>query len=147
MAGSLNSHTIVGNVGKDPTIKTVGDSKVANFSVATSESWTKNGEKQERVQWHNCVVWGKLAEIVEKYVSKGSKILLTGQVETRKYEKDGREIYTTETVLRGFDSKLLLLSSKGERSDADDSSSGYAAASGGGTASKPNYDEMGEIPF
>ena len=139
MAGDLNRATLVGRAGKDPSIKTMnsGD-KVANFSIATSESWTKNGEKVEKTQWHNIVVWGKLADIVEKYVKKGDKLLVEGAIETREYEKDGVKKYTTEIVLRGFDSKLLLLGSKdggGQREQAPTQ------------AAADPYDDMGDIPF
>lgn len=124
MAGSLNVATLIGNVGKDPEIREVGDGKVANFSLATSESWTKDGEKKERTTWHNIVIWGKLAEVVEKYVTKGSKLYIQGAIETRKYEKDGQDRYVTEIVLRGFDSKMIMLDGKREG----------GAAAGGGTA-------------
>lgn len=113
MAGSMNKATILGNVGRDPDVKTMnsGD-KVANFSIATSESWTKDGERKEKTTWHNIVVWGKLADIVERYVHKGSKVLVEGMIEMRKYEKDGIERTAMEIVLRGFNSTLLLLDGK-----------------------------------
>ena len=139
MAGDLNRATLVGRAGKDPSIKTMnsGD-KVANFSIATSESWTKNAEKVEKTQWHNIVVWGKLADIVEKYVKKGDKLLVEGAIETREYEKDGVKKYTTEIVLRGFDSKLLLLGSKDGGGQREQASAQTAA---------DTYDDMGDIPF
>jgi len=120
MAGSLNKCLLIGNVGKDPEVREVGDSKVANFSLATSESWTKNGEKVEKTFWHNVVVWGKLADVIEKYVTKGSKLYIEGAVETRSYEKDGQTRYTTEIVLRGFDSKMIMLDGKRSGGDAGD---------------------------
>lgn len=144
MAGDLNRATLIGRLGKDPTIKTMnsGD-KVANFSLATSESWTKNGEKVEKTQWHNCVVWGKLADIVEKYVHKGDKLLIEGAIETRKYEQNGVEKYTTEIVLRGFDSKLLLLGSKQDGGTRQDTGGGGASAPATNIADDPDMD----IPF
>lgn len=148
MAGSLNRATILGHLGKDPEIRTMnsGD-KVANFSIATSERWTKNGEKVEKTHWHNIVVWGKLAEIVERYVKKGSKILIEGAIETREWEKDGVKRYSTEIILRGFDSKLILLGDKGERSDGGSSGYESASRSGGGTSQAPQLDDDGPIPF
>lgn len=142
MAGDLNRATLVGRAGKDPEIRTMnsGD-RVANFSMATSESWNdkSSGEKKERTSWHNIVVWGKLADIVEKYVKKGDKLLIEGAIETRKYEQNGVEKYTTEIVLRGFDSKLLLLGSKSDGGGQREQASAQTAAD--------TYDDMGDIPF
>ncbi len=116
---SLNQVSLIGNLGSDPQVKSMqnGD-KVANFSLATSERWTdkRSGEKREITEWHRVVIWGNLAEIVEKYVRKGSKIFVQGQLKTRKWtDKQGVERYTTEVVLNGFGSKMVMLSS--ERSD------------------------------
>ena len=153
MAGFLNRATILGHVGKDPTTKTMnsGD-KVANFSIATSESWTdkQSGEKKEKTQWHNIVVWGKLADIVEKYVRKGSKVFVEGAIETRKYEQNGVEKYTTEIVLRGFDTKLLLLDGKSDGAGrnpgaARDEDDPPPKTGGGGETTV--YDLDDEIPF
>ena len=110
---SLNKVCLLGRVGKDPDIRNTqkGD-KCANFSIATSESWKdKNtGEKQERTEWHNIVVWGKLAEITEKFVKKGTQIYIEGQLQTRKWQdKDGQDRYTIEVVLQGFNANLILL--------------------------------------
>ena len=153
MPGSLNRATILGPVGKDPTTKTMnsGD-KVANFSIATSENWTdkQSGEKKEKTQWHNIVVWGKLADIVEKYVRKGSKVFVEGAIETRKYEQNGVEKYTTEIVLRGFDAKLLLLDGKSDGAGhnpgaARDEDDPPPKTGGGGETTV--YDLDDEIPF
>lgn len=115
MAGSMNKAMLIGNVGKDPEIRSLssGD-KVANFSLATSKSWKdKNGEKREITQWHNIVVWNEgLVTIVDRYVRKGSKIAVVGEIETRKWEKDGQDRYTTEIVLNRFGSELHLLGDK-----------------------------------
>ena len=112
----MNMVMIIGNVGQDPELrKTQSGSSVANFSVATTERWkSKDGEKKEATEWHRVVVWGNLADIVEKFVSKGSKVAIVGKVKTRKWEKDGVERYSTEIVLDGFDAKLELLSPKAE---------------------------------
>ncbi len=115
---SLNKVTLIGNVGKDPESRLMqsGD-KVVSFSVATSESWKDKttGDKKERTNWHNIVVFNQhIADVIEKYVSKGSKIYIEGAMETRKYtDKDGNERYTTEVVLRQFDGKLVLLGESG----------------------------------
>lgn len=100
---------LIGNLGRDPEIRvTQGGGKVATLNVATSESWVKDGERQERTEWHRGVVFGKGAEVAEKYLKKGSKVYLEGRLQTRKWEKDGQEHYTTEIVV----DKLTLLDSK-----------------------------------
>jgi len=114
---SLNQVQLIGNVGQEPEVKAMqsGD-KVVNRSIATSESWKDKatGEKKERTQWHRVVVWNQgIAGVIEKYVHKGDKIFIQGQLETRKYEKDGTDHYTTEVVLRAFGGQLVLLGSKG----------------------------------
>jgi single-strand DNA-binding protein len=100
MAGSLNRCTIIGNLGKDPEIRSVGSGdKVANFSVACTESWKDKGtgEKKEKTEWVNCSAFGKLAEIVGEYVKKGKQVYVAGRMETRKWQdKDGADRYTTE---------------------------------------------------
>jgi single-strand DNA-binding protein len=117
MAGSVNKVFIVGNLGKDPEVRTMqsGD-KVANFSVATSESWKdkSSGEKQERTQWHNIVVFNQnIITVAEKYLKKGSKVFIEGQLETRKWtDNQGIEKYATEIVLRPFKGELTMISSK-----------------------------------
>lgn len=128
MSSSVNRAIIIGNVGKQPELRTMQDGKkVANFSIATSETWKdkSSGEKKEKTEWHRIVVFGNLAEIVEKYVHKGSKVYVSGSIQTRKWtDKDGAEKYTTEIVLQGFNSELVLLDGKpsGDRAanDGDD---------------------------
>jgi single-strand DNA-binding protein len=121
---SLNRATILGNVGKDPDIRTTqsGD-KIAAFPLATSESWTdkRSGERVEKTQWHSVVFEQRLVEIVDKYISKGSRVLVEGAVETRKWtDQRGDDRYTTEIVVRGFGGKILLLGDqrRGEQPDA-----------------------------
>ncbi len=146
MAGSINRVTLIGNVGKDPEIRTMRDgARVANLSIATSESWRdkSSGEKREKTEWHNVVVWNEgLVGVVEKYVSKGSKLYVEGQLQTRKWQdKDGSDRYTTEVVLKGFSAQIVLLSNKGgERQPGDepghdDARQSYGAPAGG---SKPS---------
>lgn len=119
MAGDLNQVTLIGRLGKDPEIRSLNNGdKVANFSIATSEHWkTKDGEKKEKTEWHNVVVWGNLVKVVEQYVHKGDKIMVQGKLTTEKYEKDGIDRYATKIVLTGYDAKLLLLGSKSDRND------------------------------
>jgi single-strand DNA-binding protein len=114
MAGSVNKVILVGNLGKDPEVKNLqGGKSVANFSIATSETWKdRDGERQEKTEWHNCQVWGEnLIKVVDKYLSKGDKVYVEGKVQTRKWEdQDGKDRYSTEIVVY----ELKMLSTKGE---------------------------------
>lgn len=114
MSGSLNRAQLIGNVGADPDIKALANGdRVANLSLATSESWTdkRTGEKRERTEWHRVTVWTPgLVGVVERYVKKGSKLFLEGAIRTRKWQdQSGVDRYSTEIVLAGFDSRLVLL--------------------------------------
>lgn len=113
---SVNKATLLGHVGKDPECKVFDNgNKVANFSVATTEKYTnKSGEKVENTEWHNIAVFGKLADVVEKYVKKGQHIYIEGKIKTRSWEKDGSKHYTTEIVLNGFDAVLQMVGGKNE---------------------------------
>lgn len=95
---SLNKVILIGNVGKDPEVRFVGTDKVANFTLATTETWKdRNGEKKENTEWHNIVVWRNSADVVEKYVKKGSQLYVEGKLTTRKWkDQSGNERYTTE---------------------------------------------------
>ena len=100
---SVNKAIIVGNLGRDPEVRYVNDTPVANFSVATTESWKdkQTGEWQEKTEWHRVVAWRYLAERVEKTMSKGKQVYVEGKLETRKWtDKDGNDKYTTEIVAR-----------------------------------------------
>ena len=117
---SLNKVQLIGNLGRDPDIRhnQAGD-PIANLSVATSESWRdkQTGDKRERTEWHRVVIFGKVAEVAEKYLRKGSKIYLEGQLQTRKWtDQSGQDRYTTEIVLRPYRGELVMLS--GNRDDA-----------------------------
>lgn len=117
MAGSINKVILVGNLGKDPEIKmTTSGSKIANLTVATSESWKdkQSGEKQEKTEWHRVVVFNQgLADIAEKYLHKGSKVYVEGSLQTRKWtDKDGKEQRTTEIVLTAYKGEITLLDGK-----------------------------------
>lgn len=112
---SLNKIMLIGRVGKEPETKTLpSGGKVASFSLATSEKWKdKDGQKQERTEWHNIVIYNEgLVNVVASYVKKGSQIYVSGKSVTRKWQdKSGVDKYTTEVVLRGFDAELKLLDS------------------------------------
>ena len=112
--GSLNKATILGRLGKDPELRTTGGgTEVANFSVATSETFTdKNNEKKETTEWHSVVVWGKLAGIAKKYLAKGREVLIEGKLQTRSWDdKDGTKKYKTEIVA----SNIVLIGGGGQR--------------------------------
>lgn len=158
MAGSVNKVILVGNLGKDPEIRSFANGgRVASFSIATSESWKDkaSGEKKERTEWHRISVLNdNLVGIVEKYIKKGAKVYIEGQLETRKWtDKDGAEKYTTEVVLRPFRGEITMLDSKGGGSSFESSGGDYGDSMGGGSsggnyASSSKADKMDdEIPF
>ena len=137
MAGSVNKVTLIGNLGKDPEVRTTqAGSKIVNFTLATSETWNDrtSGERKERTEWHRVAIFNeRLADVAERYLRKGRKVYIEGALETRKWtDQSGQEKYTTEVVLKNFRGELVLLDSgRGE----DSASSGYAGAaepSGGG---------------
>ena len=117
MPRGLNKVELIGYVGGAPEIRTLdkGDT-VAEFSIATSRSWTKrDGGKEERTEWHNCKAWGKLADIVGEYVVKGQQVYVEGRLETRSWDADaGSKRYRTEVVV----SELILLGRRGEEAQA-----------------------------
>ena len=116
MSGSVNKVILLGNLGRDPEIRSMqSGKKMASFSIATSKKWKDRNtqEQKENTSWHNIVVFNEgLVEVIEKYVKKGSKIYVEGELSTRKYQdKDGNERYTTEVVLQGYNSTLTMLGS------------------------------------
>ncbi len=109
---SVNKVIIVGNLGRDPEIRSTQDgTKVATLNVATSEKWTKDGEKKERTEWHRVVIFNdRLVEIADKYLKKGSKLYLEGQLQTRKWtDQSGAEKYSTEIVMQKFRGEIVML--------------------------------------
>jgi single-strand DNA-binding protein len=100
---SVNKAIVVGNMGSDPEVKfTPGGQAVANFSIATTDKWEKDGQKQERTEWHRIVVWGKLAELCGQYLRKGRQVYVEGRLQTREWQdKDGNKRTTTEIVAQG----------------------------------------------
>jgi single-strand DNA-binding protein len=116
MSGSVNKVILLGNLGRDPEIRSMqSGKKMASFSIATSKRWKdKNTQEQkENTSWHNIVVFNEgLVDVIEKYVKKGTKIYVEGELSTRKYQdKDGNERYTTEVILQGYNSNLTMLGS------------------------------------
>jgi single-strand DNA-binding protein len=118
----LNKAQVLGNLGRDPEIRYTTDNKpIANISVATTETWKdKNGERQEKTEWHRVVVFGKLAEIVEKYLKKGSTVFFEGKLQTRSWDKEGVTMYSTEIVLDGFGGVMKMLGFKADNAPATD---------------------------
>jgi single-strand DNA-binding protein len=166
MAGSVNKVILVGNLGKDPEIRTLqSGTKVANLSVATSETWNdrQSGERKERTEWHRVVIFNdRLADVAERFLRKGRKVYLEGAMETRKYtDQSGQEKYTTEVVLRNFRGELVLLDSAGggegagegggyrERAPAQRATAAAGAPRGGGPSwdAPKGGDLDDEIPF
>ncbi len=139
MAGSVNKVILIGNLGADPEVRTMpsGDDLV-NLSIATSESWKdKDGQKQERTQWHKVVIFNSgLVKVAKSYLKKGAKVYIEGQLETRKWDdKEGKTQYTTEVVLRPFRGELTMLDGRGG-GGANDSYADQAGYSGGGGSSQ-----------
>lgn len=150
MAGSVNKVMILGNVGRDPEIRTSQDgSKFASLAIATSDAWKDKitGEKKERTEWHRVVIFNpQLAEIVEQYVSKGSKIYVEGQLQTRKWQDNaGIERYTTEVVVSRFKGELALLDRRSGRQDDMPDDSGMISQSQQPQMGDSEIDD--EIPF
>jgi single-strand DNA-binding protein len=153
----LNKVQLIGNLGKDPEIRRTQDGRpIANFSMATSESWKDKatGERKEKVQWHNVVCFNEnLSKIIEQYIKKGSKVYVEGSLQTRKWQdKSGQDKYTTEVVLQGFNGTILMLDSRADRAGPSEDSygttrtkDGAQGASASGSVSKDELDD--EIPF
>lgn len=125
MVGSVNKAILLGNVGQDPDIRpTQAGNKIANLSIATSETWKDKatGERKERTDWHRIVIFNQnIVDIVEQYVSKGSKLYVEGSLQTRKYTtKDGADRTVTEVVIGPFNGQLVLLDSKSQKSKFDE---------------------------
>lgn len=158
MAGSVNKVILIGNLGADPEIRSTQDGRpIANLRVATTESWKdrNTGEKREKTEWHRVVIFSEgLCRIAEQYLKKGSKVYLEGQLQTRKWEKDGQDHYSTEVVLQGFGSTLTMLDSRSSGSSGDYASNGNGNGNGDFGRSSPmesgkSFDKEidDEIPF
>ena len=161
MAGSVNKVILVGNIGRDPEIRSTQDgTRIANLSLATSETWRdrNSGERKEKTEWHRVAVFNeRLVDVIEKYVKKGAKLYIEGQLQTRTWtDKDGQERYTTEVVLGRLNGQLTMLDGRsgGEGFSGgpdDDMAPAPRAASGGmsrgGGRAPATQDLDDEIPF
>ncbi len=168
MAGSVNKVILIGNLGRDPEVRTFQNGgKVCNLRIATSETWKdrNTGERKERTEWHSVAIFSEpLARVAEQYLRKGSKVYLEGQLETRKWQdQSGQDRYSTEVVLRPYTSTLTMLDGRGEGGGGgnvgggggggqmgyDDRDSGYGGGGGGSSqpSPAPSRDLDDEIPF
>jgi len=160
MAGSVNKVILVGNLGKDPEIRSLnsGD-RVANLSIATSETWRDkaSGERKEKTEWHRVVIFNEnIVKVAEQYLRKGSTVYIEGALQTRKYQdQSGAEKFSTEIVLQKFRGELTMLGGKGEGGGASSGFGGgdeYGSSSGGrvqpqGQRESFSADLDDEIPF
>ncbi len=163
MAGSVNKVILVGNLGADPEIRSLGSGdRVANLRVATSETWRDRGtgERKEKTEWHRVVIFNEnLVKVAENYLRKGSKVYIEGSLQTRKWaDQSGQEKFSTEVVLQKFRGELTMLDGRGGEGERDDSGPGGGYSSGGGFSSGPRAGGSGpredfsanlddEIPF
>lgn len=165
MAGSVNKVILVGNLGRDPEIRSMqSGEEICQLSVATSDTWRDkaSGERKERTEWHRVVIFNEnLVKVAKQYLKKGSKIYIEGSLQTRKWtDKDGAEKFTTEVVLQRYRGELTMLDGRGDgggASGGDDYGSGGGSSSGGygggstgrsGGSSPPRRDDLDdEIPF
>ncbi|MGX0876037.1 single-strand DNA-binding protein [Roseovarius sp. MBR-154] len=167
MAGSVNKVILIGNLGRDPEVRTFQNGgKVCNLRIATSETWKdrNTGERRERTEWHSVAIFSEgLVRVAEQYLRKGSKVYLEGKLQTRKWQdQSGQDRYTTEIVLQGFDATLVMLDGRGEGGGGGGGSyggsqdPGYGGSqdpgygggdAGGGGGSRPSRDMDDEIPF
>ena len=168
MAGSVNKVILIGNLGRDPEVRTFQNGgKVCNLRIATSETWKdKNtGERKERTEWHSVAIFNEgLVRIAEQYLKKGSKVYIEGQLQTRKWQdQSGQDKYSTEVVLQGFGGTLTMLDGRdggggggssygggqGGGYDSGSQDSGYGGGSQGGTqgGGSSSRDLDDEIPF
>lgn len=160
MAGSVNKVILVGNLGADPEVRNLpSGGKVCNLSIATSERWKDktSGEQREKTEWHRVVIFSEgLASVAERFLKKGSKVYIEGQLQTRKWQdQSGADKYSTEVVLQGFNSNLTLLDGKGdgggqserapEQSSAPQQSNSRPGANRQQTHAQPGQDD--DIPF
>jgi len=159
MAGSVNKVILVGNLGKDPEVRRLNNGDpVVNLSIATSESWRdkQSGERKEKTEWHRVVIFNEnIAKVAEQYLKKGSTVYIEGSLQTRKYEQNGVEKYTTEVVLQKYRGELTMLGGKsdgGGRSYDDDGGGSFSSKAGSkrvsdGPRESFNQDLDDEIPF
>ena len=156
MAGSINKVILVGNLGADPRVSnTQSGAKIVNFNLATSDRWRDkaSGEMKEKTEWHRIVIFNpQLAETAERYLHKGSKVYIEGQLQTRRYQDNsGQEKFTTEVVLQNYAGILVMLDAKNDGGSAVSSEDPFASTSAGwdagAPASAPAADLDDDIPF
>lgn len=157
MAGSVNKVILIGNLGADPEIRNNGAGEpIVNLRLATTDSWRdkNSGERKEKTEWHRVTIFGQLAKVVrDLHLEKGAKIYAEGSVQTRKWQKDGVDQYTTEIVLQNFGAQLIALDSKGEgnRPPPADGPDQYGTTrsrpTSGAPAGKGGFSDDDSIPF
>ena len=163
MAGSVNKVILIGNLGRDPEVRSFGNGgKVVNLRIATSESWRdkQSGERKERTEWHSVAIYNEaLGKIAEQYLKKGSTVYIEGQLQTRKYtDKDGVEKFSTEVVLQNYRGELTMLGGRGDGGGMGGGMGGGGDEFGqsspmerpraaGGRATIPARDLDDEVPF
>lgn len=163
MAGSVNKVILVGNLGRDPEVRTFQNGgKVCNLRIATSETWKdrNTGERREKTEWHSVAIFSEpLARVAEQYLRKGSKVYIEGQLETRKWQdQSGQDRYSTEVVLRPYRSELTILDSRGGgggdmggggggQMGYDDRGDSYGGGGGSSSPAPASHDMDDEIPF
>ena len=158
MAGSVNKVILIGNLGRDPEVRSFQNGgKVCNLRIATSETWKdrNTGERREKTEWHSVAIFSEpLVRVAEQYLRKGSKVYIEGQLETRKWQdQSGQDRYSTEVVLRPYRSELTMLDGRGEGGGGGSfggDSGGYGDSGGGfggGGSPAPSRDLDDEIPF
>lgn len=153
MAGSLNKVMLIGNLGRDPEVRTFQNGgKVCNLRIATSENWKdrNTGERRERTEWHSVAIFSEgLVRVAEQFLRKGSKVYIEGQLQTRKWQdQSGQDRYSTEVVLQGFGSTLTMLDGRGEGGGGGGGFGGGGGQGGdfggGGYDSGGGYDQGGQ---
>ncbi len=152
MAGSVNKVILIGNLGRDPEVRTFQNGgKGCNLRVATSETWKdrNTGERRERTEWHSVAIFSEpLARTAEQYLREGSKVYLEGQLETRKWQdQSGQDRYSTEVVLRPYTSTMVMLDGRGEGGGGGGYVEDRSAGGGGYSSPAPAGDIDDEIPF
>jgi single-strand DNA-binding protein len=158
MAGSVNKVILIGNLGKDPEIRTLGSGdRVANLRIATTETWRdkSSGERKEKTEWHSVVIFNEnIVKVAENYLRKGSSVYVEGALQTRKWtDQSGVEKYSTEIVLQKFRGELTMLGGRGDREGGGASSGGddygFSGSSAPAKASGPkeSFELDDEIPF
>jgi single-strand DNA-binding protein len=148
MAGSVNKVILIGNLGRDPEVRTFQNGgKVCNLRIATSENWKDRttGERRERTEWHSVAIFNEgLVRVAEQYLRKGSKVYIEGQLQTRKWQdQSGQDRYSTEVVLQGFGSTLTMLDGRGEGGGGGQDSGGQGGGYGGGSGGYDSGPQQG----